>query len=148
MPQRGDDESANARFRAGLRVGIGLAAVGLAIAPPLRRVARSWPLRSAVVGTSMRPSLDPGDWLLVDPSAFASRAPRASDLVAVPDPRQPSRWLVKRVTGVAPDGRLELAGDDPDASTDSRAFGPVDPATVIGRPWLRYWPPTRVGPIR
>ena len=40
---------------------------------------------------------------------------------------------------------LRLAGDAPDASTDSRAFGAVDPTTVRGRPWLRYWPPRRIG---
>ncbi|HXQ95549.1 MAG TPA: S26 family signal peptidase [Candidatus Acidoferrales bacterium] len=149
MPERIEErEGRHARFRSGTRFGIGLAAVGLALAPPLSRVLRSWPLRSAVAGTSMRPGLEPGDWLLVDPRGFAGRAPRPSELVAVPDPREPSRWLVKRVAGVAPDGRLELAGDDRGSSTDSREFGPVDPASVIGRPWARYWPPTRIGPVR
>ncbi len=138
----------DARFRSGLRVGIGLAALGLALLPSLARVARSWAFRSAVAGESMRPLLEPGDWLLVDPDAFRSRPPRSHDLVAVPDPREPARWLVKRVVAVDPDGRLQLQGDDPGRSTDSRTFGPVDPATVIGRPWARYWPPNRVGPIR
>jgi nickel-type superoxide dismutase maturation protease len=96
----------------------------------------------------MRPLLEPGDLLLVDPDAYRGRPPRPSDLVAVPDPRDPSRWLVKRVAGIAEDGRLELRGDDPAQSTDSRAFGPVDPAAVIGRPWARYWPPARLGRIR
>jgi nickel-type superoxide dismutase maturation protease len=143
-----DDDVRSARFRSGIRFGIGLAAVGLALTPPLSRLARSWPLRSTVGGTSMRPGLEPGDWLLVDPRGFARRAPRPSELVAIPDPREPSRWLVKRVAGVTDDGRLELAGDDPGSSTDSREFGPVDPATVIGRPWARYWPPRRIGPVR
>ncbi|MGO9181112.1 MAG: nickel-type superoxide dismutase maturation protease [Candidatus Limnocylindrales bacterium] len=149
MPMRAeDDDVRDARFRSGVRFGIGLAAVGLALAPAVGRVVRSWPLRSAVAGTSMRPGLEPGDWLLVDPRAYAKSAPRPAELVAVPDPGEPSRWLVKRVAGVAKDGRLELLGDDPGSSTDSRTFGLVDPATVIGRPWARYWPPRRVGPVR
>ena len=137
-----------ARFRAGVRVGIGLTAVGFALVPPLARIVRSWPFRSAVSGDSMRPGLRPGDWLLVDPNAFASRAPRPGELVAALDPTEPSRWLVKRVAAVAADGRVELLGDSPDASTDSRSFGPVDPGAVIGRPWARYWPPSRIGPLR
>ena len=147
MTATGDDVR-NARFRAGLRVGIGLAAAGFAVVPPLARLVRSWPFRSAVLGDSMRPGLLPGDWLLVDPRAFASRPPRPGDLVAALDPTESSRWLVKRVGAVAGDGRIELLGDSPEMSTDSRSFGLVDPGAIIGRPWARYWPPARIGPIR
>ncbi len=147
-PSRGVGDLAQARFRAGLRVGIGVAALGFALAPPLARLVRSWPLRSAVAGGSMRPTLEPGDWLLVDPRAYAARRPRPSDLVAVPDPTEPARWLVKRVVDLDADGWLELRGDNPDESTDSRIFGTVDPQSVIGRPWARYWPPHRLGLVR
>lgn len=136
------------RFRAGFRAGILLAAAGIALVPELARARRSWTLRCAVVGDSMRPLLDPGDWLLVDPEAYRAHPPRPSDLVAVPDPRDPSRWLVKRVHAVTPEGRLDLRGDDAIHSTDSRTFGPVDAGSVIGRPWARYWPPGRIGLIR
>jgi nickel-type superoxide dismutase maturation protease len=147
-PDRPPDQSPALQFRAGLRLGIGLAALGVALAPPLVKIARSWPLRSAVSGESMRPLLRPGDWLLIDPEAYRARAPRPSELVAVADPRDPSRWLVKRVVAVGEDGRLDLRGDDPQRSTDSRTFGPVEPGRVIGRPWARYWPPQRIGRIR
>ncbi len=96
----------------------------------------------------MRPSLEPGDWLLVDPEAYASVAPAVGELVLVPDPRVPSRLLVKRVAEVHDGGRaLIVKGDAQDASTDSRAFGSVDTSAVEGRPWFRYWPPTGVGRI-
>ena len=66
----------------------------------------------------------------------------------VPDPRRASRLLVKRVTEVHDRGReLLVAGDSPEASTDSRAFGPVEAASVEGRPWFRYWPLRRLGRI-
>ena len=96
----------------------------------------------------MEPTLVPGDWLLVDPHAYIERSPSPGELVLVPDPRQVTRLLVKRVTSVDPDGWLRLGGDAPEASTDSRAFGSVDPNSVVGRPWYRYFPPRRVGRIR
>ena len=102
----------------------------------------------AVEGDSMRPTLEPGDWLLVDPDAYAGTPPKVRDLVLVPDPREPSRLLVKRVAEVHDDGReLFVAGDAHEASTDSRDFGPVSTSTVEGRPWFSYWPPTRIGRI-
>jgi len=141
------DDLRNARFRAGIRVGIGLAAAGFALVPPLARLVRSWPFRSAVLGNSMQPGLLPGDWLLVDPRAFAARLPRPGELVAALDPTEPSRWLVKRVAAITSDGRIELLGDSPEVSTDSRSFGAVEAGAIIGRPWARYWPLARIGPV-
>jgi nickel-type superoxide dismutase maturation protease len=113
----------------------------------ITRLVRSWAGRVAIVGVSMAPTLLDGDWLLADPDAYRNRSPRAGDLVVVPDPREPSRLLVKRVEQVDPDGWLRLAGDAPAASTDSRTFGSVDPSTVEAQPWFRYWPPHKLGPI-
>ena len=115
----------------------------------LRRLIRSWGARVAVEGDSMRPTLEPGDWLLADPAAFATATPRVGDLVLVPDPREPTRLLVKRVTEVFDEGReLWVSGDAQDASTDSRAFGSVATETLQGGPWFRYWPLRRLGPVR
>lgn len=96
----------------------------------------------------MSPGLEPGDWLLADPDAYVEAPPMVGDLVLVPDPREPSRLLVKRVAEVHDDGReLFVTGDAHDESTDSRAFGSVASSTVEGRPWLRYWPMHRVGRV-
>jgi nickel-type superoxide dismutase maturation protease len=114
----------------------------------ISRLFRSWRARAAVEGRSMSPTLAPGDWLMVDPDAYAERSPAVGDLVLVPDPREASRLLVKRVSAVHDDGRhLCLAGDAPDVSTDSRAFGGVEASRVEGRPWFRYWPPSRWGRV-
>jgi nickel-type superoxide dismutase maturation protease len=117
------------------------------MAPGVVHLGRSWRARVAVVGTSMVPTLMPGDWLLVDPRAFQRRAPRPGQLVVASDPRQPARDLVKRVAALDLDGRLLLAGDARDASTDSRTFGAIDPASVRGRPWFRVRPMARFGRI-
>jgi nickel-type superoxide dismutase maturation protease len=96
----------------------------------------------------MTPTLSAGDWLLVDPTAFADRPPSVGELVLVPDPGDARRLLVKRVAEVLPGGAVDVRGDAPEASTDSRSFGAIDSAMIQGRPWFRYWPIRRVGRIR
>jgi hypothetical protein len=65
------------------------------------------------------------------------------------DPRQPTRELVKRVASVdRAAGTVVLAGDAPDASTDSRTFGAVQLSDVRWRALVRYWPPGRVRLLR
>ncbi len=110
------------------------------------RLIRSWGARVAVEGRSMSPTLEPGDWLLADPDGFAGARPMVGDLVLVPDPREPSRLLVKRVAEVHGHDLL-VAGESPDRSADSRIFGSVEAADVEGRPWFRYWPPRRIGRV-
>lgn len=43
-------------------------------------------------------------------------------------------------TWSVPPGELFLMGDHRDQSQDSRCFGTVDEARVVGRAWLRFWP--------
>ena len=94
----------------------------------------------------MAPTLEPGDWLLVDPDAYAEAPPAVGDLVLVPDPRERARLLVKRVSKMH-GSQLLVSGDSPDESTDSRTFGAIEAALVEGRPWFRYWPPKRAGRV-
>jgi signal peptidase I len=53
---------------------------------------------------------------------------------------QPTNELIGVSKWVVPTGQLFLMGDHRSNSADSREFGPVDIARVIGRAWLRYWP--------
>ena len=52
------------------------------------------------------------------------RPVRVGDVVVVRDPRDPSRWLLKRCAAKS-GGCLELRGDNVEASSDSRDFGAV-----------------------
>ena len=99
-----------------------------------------------VSGSSMSPALQPGDRLLVESVTYARRAPRRGEVVLAPDPRRPMRELIKRVAEVGRAG-IDLRGDHPAASTDSRSFGTVPAAAVRWRVALRYWPPLRFGGI-
>jgi len=104
--------------------------------------------RVEVAGGSMAPTFRPGDRLVVLARPVGPPAwPTVGDVVAVADPRDPTRTLVKRVGRVdRAAGTLEVRGDDPGASTDSRTFGPVPLAAVVGRVVYRYAPPGRTGP--
>ena len=97
-----------------------------------------------VEGRSMAPTLEPGDLLLVEAVTFRARRPRVGDVVLSDDPRLSSRELIKRIAAVDPaSGSAVLAGDAPDASTDSRTFGAVPLDAIRWRALGRYWPPAR-----
>ena len=95
----------------------------------------------------MAPTLLPGDRVLVWRGLGPLRPPvRVGDLVAVADPRDPGRVMVKRVAAVA--GReISVLGDNAAASTDSRHFGPVGVAAIRGRVIYRYLPEERRGAL-
>lgn len=125
------------RDHAALFAGAGLAAGAI------WAVTRWRPLqRVTVEGWSMLPTLEPGDRLLVGPV----RRLQPGQLIAIGDPRRPDRLMVKRVHLVT-DGWVEVRGDNPTASTDSRQLGPVPAALVRGRILYRYAPAGRVGPV-
>ena len=42
---------------------------------------------------------------------------------------------------VVPAGNIFVMGDNRPFSNDSRAWGPVPISSMIGRVWVRYWPP-------
>ena len=99
------------------------------------------PVRLLVVdGASMAPALAPGDRLLVVRLRL-----RVGDVVALRDPRD-GRVVLKRVAAMDAAG-VTVLGDNAEHSTDSRTYGPVPRAAVLGRAVYRYAPTTRVGGI-
>ncbi len=97
--------------------------------------------RIEVVGESMTPALEPGDRVIV----LGVGRLRTGDLVACVDPRDRELVMVKRVAGRDPGGGYIVLGDNSDASTDSRHFGPIDDNSIIGRLIYRYLPGPRAG---
>lgn len=86
----------------------------------------------------MKPAFEDGDWLLVDPDA----RPALGDLAVA---RDGNRLVLKRVVDIDERGRYTLAADNPDHA--GQRVGPLEPALVIGRPWFRYGPRRRFGPL-
>ena len=114
----------------------------------------------------MAPAIEPGDWLLIDPTTV--RWPRRGCVVVFREPDSGS-IAVKRVAAGPGDrvafaqGYLELAEDEAwlvsDASRDvtaalgfgdpidSQVYGPVPVELLVGRAWFRYAPLRRFGLI-
>jgi nickel-type superoxide dismutase maturation protease len=98
----------------------------------------------------MVPALLPGDRVVVVQGLGPLRPGiRVGDLVALTDPRQPERIMVKRIADVRA-GQVVVRGDNEAASTDSRHFGPVSRRAIRGRVVYRYYPTDRRGwiPVR
>lgn len=115
----------------------------------------------------MSPTIEPGDWLLVDPTV--ARWPRRGAIVVFREP-DTDVLAIKRVAAGPgervdlDEGHLILAADEawllsdaPDAELlaagagrpiDSRRYGPVPVAELVGRAWFRYGPLRRLGRIR
>jgi signal peptidase I len=114
----------------------------------------------------MRPAIEPGDWLLVDPTV--DRWPRRGSVVVFREPDSDELAIKRLAAGPGDrvpyaDGYLILAADEAwllsDASdaelmasglgepVDSRRYGPVPLDLLIGRAWFRYAPLGRIGRI-
>ena len=93
--------------------------------------------RFRVEDESMRPTLEPGDYVLVNRWAYKFRPPAKGDLVVVRDPETPDRFLVKRVSETSDAGKIRVAGDNSNRSRDSRMFGPIALQEIIGKVWIR-----------
>ena len=114
----------------------------------------------------MHPAIEPGDWLLVDPTIAAW--PRRGSVVVFREPDS-DELAIKRVAARPgdrvpyADGYLVLGADEAwlvsDANeaellaagrgepVDSRRYGPVPVDLLVGRAWFRYAPIRRIGRV-
>jgi nickel-type superoxide dismutase maturation protease len=100
------------------------------------------PLRRFVVAdTSMQPTLQPADRLVV----YQWANPKAGDIVVLREPHAHLTFAVKRVARVEPNGDVIVHADNPNVSRDSREFGPVPRRLILGRVIFRYLPAERRG---
>lgn len=124
--------------------------VGLAVAAALAYSVLRWkPFRVEIAGSSMAPTLRPGDWAV----GARRRLVRRGDVVVVEHPHRSGFEVVKRVVAVAgtrAPNASDLGGDEwwvegdrLGESTDSRHFGPVRTRHIKGVLRMIYWPPSR-----
>ena len=85
-----------------------------------------------VQGRSMVPTLSPGQQVLVNPTAYRDRHPQTGDVVVARHPHQTDLVVIKRV-GRVDSSALQLLGDNPQQTTDSRDYGPVPIDCLLGQ---------------
>ena len=76
----------------------------------------------------MSPVLRPGDQVFV----ARRRAPERGDIVLARHPYRRDMRVIKRLVDFDERGACVLLGDNPGESTDSRSFGNVPQALIIG----------------
>lgn len=54
-------------------------------------------------------------------------------------------FLREGVPYAIPVGYYMVFGDNRNFSSDSREWGPVSRKAIVGKAWIRYWPPDRAG---
>ena len=129
-------------------------------------MSRGGPWRVAVTEASLLPTIQPGDWLIVNPRV--TRWPAPGSVVVFREPISDT-LAIKRVSAGPgarvrfADGYLTLAADEAwltaDASVaeasaaglgppiDSARFGPVSLDRLVGRVLFRYGPLRRFGRV-
>lgn len=133
-----------------------------------------------VLGPSMAPALQDGEYIVVEKITYSQREPRRGEVIVFVDPHDREQIYIKRLIGTPGDmvqvvqGSLILngnalaepyladsflpefssqkmgpaqyfaLGDNRARSKDSRNFGPIGRAAIIGRAWLVYSPPIAI----
>jgi nickel-type superoxide dismutase maturation protease len=101
--------------------------------------------RFVVQDTSMQPTLQPGDRLLVARRALSKFA--CGDLVVLREPDRHLTFAIKRVAALDANGDVTVAADNANVSRDSRDYGAVPRNLMVGKPIYRYLPAHRRGPL-
>ncbi len=82
-----------------------------------------------IEGESMFPALRSGATVIVNPHLEIG----VGDVILAKHPFKQSIRMAKRVAQITEDGRYFVLGDNALESEDSRAFGAIKPADVIGK---------------
>lgn len=140
-----------------------------------------------VSGSSMEPTFQNGDYILINEISYRFRAPERGEVVVFRFPQNESVFYIKRIIGLPgervvvkngeikifnqnhpegfslgenylsipmrktdeknislKDGEYFMMGDNRNASSDSRQWGPAKKSEIIGEVWMRLWPLNKV----
>lgn len=127
------------------------AVIALLVVLPIRM----WIAQPFIVhGSSMVPTFESGDYLIIDEITYQFRGPERGEVIVFRYPQNPSQFFIKRVAGLPgetingtklPQNEYYVLGDNTFASSDSRYWGPVKSNLIIGRAVLRLWPVSSLG---
>ena len=82
-----------------------------------------------IKGNSMSPTFENGDVVFLK----LTKKIEKNDIILAQHPFKKSVKVLKRITEISDDGKLNLIGDNPSESSDSRSFGLISPENVIGK---------------
>jgi signal peptidase I len=85
----------------------------------------------------------PGDRLKVLEGSVYINGKRQKEPFVRPSPDCGTCNLPREIT--IPDGHYYMMGDNRGESADSREWGPVPKKWIIGKAFMTYWPPGRIG---
>ena len=94
-------------------------------------------VRFIVEGNSMAPTFRPGEHLLINKFIYKIKNPKKGDIIALSDPRDKNRILLKRILEVE-DDMVNVISDNVGEGTDSRVFGKINTKNIIGKVFFRY----------
>lgn len=141
-----------------------------------------------VSGSSMAPTFDPKEYLVIDEVSYRFHEPQRGDVVIFKYPLDPSIFFIKRIIGLPgetieitegvvtvhtshgevittlsepylppkshkkdssktelEEGEYFVMGDNRDASSDSRVWGPLQKKFIVGRAFARLLPVSELG---
>ncbi len=119
---------------------------------------RTWVAQPFIVsGSSMEPTFQNGNYLIVDEISYRFHGPEKGDVIIFRYPRDPSKFFIKRVAylpgetveingekRVLGENEYYVLGDNSPQSSDSRYWGTLNKDLVVGRAFLRLWPITKL----
>jgi signal peptidase I len=111
---------------------VGLLALGFGYKPQLLGVHVYF-----IPSPSMVPTLEPGQFILIDTWAYDDALPSIGDVVVFRH-QESAQWLVKRISRW-PDGEIQhndqwyMLGDNKNQSRDSRYFGGITTDQIVGQ---------------
>lgn len=116
---------------------------------------RMWIAQPFIVhGESMVPTLQSGDYLIIDEITYRFRQPEIGDVIVFHYPKDPSQFFIKRIKGLPGDtvnntilrsNEYYVLGDNRLQSSDSRYWGPIEANLIVGRAVIRLWPLNNLG---
>jgi signal peptidase I len=94
--------------------------------------------RVIVEGTSMQPTYNPRDWLLIRYRGFGKKRPflRLGDVVVIEREQQPGIFYIKRVSEIQRKSAVQesyFVRSDNDSGTDSRTWGYLRKEEIVGK---------------
>jgi nickel-type superoxide dismutase maturation protease len=94
--------------------------------------------RFKIAGHSMEPLFKAGDRVIINRLAYIFTKPRVGDIVAVRNPKERNKILLKKIKNEQPKNQYFVVGINPVDSHDSRTFGSVGKDLILGKVWFRY----------